>query len=152
MIGYIYTLSCPKSNTVIYVGSTMNSIEHRAAQHVSDSKIYNYPILKYIRNNGIVPIIEVIEECKVKNRKSLYEIENYWIDQFRQWGFKLHNHSGNHSVVDSSFCDDVIEPFKSVKISRSTYNKLLDHKRSSGVPVAAFIDISVEEEFKRIKK
>jgi len=44
--------------------------------------------LKYLKNNGLMPIMEVLDEGDETNYEDL---EIYWITQFKTWGFKLKN-------------------------------------------------------------
>lgn len=138
MIGYIYTLKCPLTNSIIYVGATTKDLNLRLRQHVSDSVNYNSSIYKYIRKNGILPLIELLDEVRFKDVNRLRELEFYWIDQLRQWGFCLYNSSGNLTVRDVEFCDDVQEPCVTVKISSSILDMVRRHKDKTGIPVSFF--------------
>jgi len=87
MTGYIYTLS--KNGAVFYVGQTL-APEVRQTTH-----LLNY------RGNGIS--FEIVEEFSAGEdayKKEMFNLERYWIDQFRQWGFLLINQRGNLSVYD----------------------------------------------------
>lgn len=76
MIAYIYTLRKYNSNDIFYVGAT-KSLKQRLTEHQTS---YKQKL-----------IIEILEEVKFTKKKDLVICENFWIEQFRQWGFKLEN-------------------------------------------------------------
>lgn len=85
----IYTLSDPRTGTVMYVGKTIVSLKERLRCHLKDK--YGCPRMDWIKTLAyfkLVPIIEFIEECP---EEDLDWMENYWILQFRTWGFDLLN-------------------------------------------------------------
>lgn len=84
----IYSLTNPLTCFVFYVGSTTTSIETRLKQGNFTHTYLN------LREFGIAPIAEVIEECPIKDR---YDVERYWMQQFRAWGFHLENKQGNNT-------------------------------------------------------
>lgn len=84
-MGCIYTISCPITKKVIYVGKAL-CIKQRSAVHISCNGFT--PIAKYInilRDAGLKPVFEVLEDAYDS------KTEYYWIEQMRQWGFKLLN-------------------------------------------------------------
>jgi len=88
-MNYIYTLSDPETNEVRYVGKTQN-IKERYNKHLRMSKskknsnTYLYSWIKSLKSN---PKIEVLDE--VGNNWQFWE--QYWICQFKTWGFNLTN-------------------------------------------------------------
>jgi hypothetical protein len=66
---YIYTLS--QNNVIFYVGKTTN-LKTRLSNHRT---VYGY--------NVVLEEVDNVEDWKFW--------ENYWIQQFKQWGFKLIN-------------------------------------------------------------
>lgn len=76
MITYIYTVS-DKNGVVYYVGRTENP-EGRSCGH---RKCNNFEIIDTIETD--------YEYYRIT------DLENYWIDQMRQWGFVLKNKNGN---------------------------------------------------------
>jgi predicted GIY-YIG superfamily endonuclease len=91
VIGYIYTLACSKTGTVFYVGSTEN-IAVRLSAHLSAIKTgKKMAVYEHIRKNRIIPVLEVVEEVFADGRDDVLCSEEYWIEQFRQWGFLLLN-------------------------------------------------------------
>lgn len=89
----IYTLSCPISNSVMYVGATTQDLKKRLTGHLSandSSKRANWII--ELKTKGLKPIIEPIEYV---NDNGCISVEEYWINQFRVWGFNLYNSKSN---------------------------------------------------------
>lgn len=86
----IYTLS--DSLGVRYVGQTKNP-KKRLYRHIYDCKnngIKNKRCswIKSLLNKNELPIMEIIDEVPI-NKWQFWE--QYWISQFRTWGFKLVN-------------------------------------------------------------
>lgn len=89
---YIYTLEHPETGEIRYVGKTTNP-KRRSYQHFNIKickKLGNKHLgnwLLSILNKGLIPIMTVIDECT----DSWIDSEQYWIEQFKQWGFNLLN-------------------------------------------------------------
>jgi predicted GIY-YIG superfamily endonuclease/predicted DNA-binding transcriptional regulator AlpA len=90
--GYIYILSY--GDDIFYVGSTMN-LAVRLYHHENNAKTDDSLLYQYIRNIGKTPSMECIEEVVFEKVALLRREEKYWIEQFRQWGYKLKNVSDN---------------------------------------------------------
>lgn len=90
MTTYIYILKCPVSGDVRYVGKTIN-LKKRFNCHYSPAnkktKTYLWSWVKGLRNKGMKPIMEVIEECG----GNWAERERYWISFYKTNGAKLCN-------------------------------------------------------------
>ena len=87
---YIYTLSDPTTNMVRYVGKT-NNIKKRLILHMSTIEKYKShknSWLKFLKAKSLKPIIEIID---VVNEENWGFWEQYWISQFKTWGFNLVN-------------------------------------------------------------
>lgn len=87
---YIYTLSDPTTNMVRYVGKT-NNIKKRLILHMSTIEKYKShknSWLKFLKAKSLKPIIEIID---VVNEENWGFWEQYWISQFKTWGFNLTN-------------------------------------------------------------
>ncbi|TXG84773.1 MAG: hypothetical protein E6R13_02760, partial [Spirochaetes bacterium] len=87
---YIYTLS--DSLGVRYVGKTKN-LKLRLYRHIFDAKKNGgqnkrCSWVKSLLNKGEKPIIEIIDIC---NENNWIITEQYWISQFKTWGFNLVN-------------------------------------------------------------
>jgi hypothetical protein len=103
---YIYTLECPISNEIRYIGKT-NDLLKRYRNHISlkslarngNKHLENW--IKKILSKNKKPIIKILDKVP-DNDWEIYEI--YWIAQFKAWNFKLLNilegggtgHSGRH--------------------------------------------------------
>ncbi len=99
MIYTIYTLSCPETSTPFYIGVTTQELKARMSCHIADSRTYDYPVYRFFKTLPSYPIIEAIEDVETKDKCFAHNIEKYWIEQFRQWGFKLYNSDGNKSII-----------------------------------------------------
>ena len=89
---YIYILEDPNTKEVRYVGKTVN-IKKRFYQH-TNKKIQESSRRRYLSNwllkllnNKQKPIMIIIDEIE----GDWEWLEQYWIEQFKQWGFKLVN-------------------------------------------------------------
>lgn len=88
---YIYTLEHPVTGVIRYVGKTINP-KSRLKGHMwgcgakirskSQSWIYS------IKKDGLKPVMKILDEV---TESTWSDAEMYWIEQFRQWGFKLYN-------------------------------------------------------------
>lgn len=85
----IYTLSCPVTNEIRYIGITTQTLERRLYNHSyckhNKHKINWFNKLKRLE---LTPIIEEIDICTIENASFW---EQYYISQFRAWGFRLLN-------------------------------------------------------------
>jgi group I intron endonuclease len=85
---FIYTLTDPRTNQVRYVGKS-NKPNKRLSSHLGRTeKNHKYSWLKQLENNGLKPILEIVDEVP-SNEWRFWE--QYWISQFRAWGFDLTN-------------------------------------------------------------
>jgi len=86
----VYTLSCPITNVVKYVGITQQILSKRLMCHCSDIKGNNkkQAWIKELRLLKLKPSIELIETF---DKYGDYDPEMYWIHQFNSWGFELLN-------------------------------------------------------------
>ena len=88
---YIYTLSDPETRAVRYVGKSI-SPSSRLIRHISESKSgrYNNHRVNWIKSligKGLEPKMDIIDEVDGE-----WEwVEEYWISQFKSWGFHLTN-------------------------------------------------------------
>lgn len=86
----IYSLKCPISNTIRYIGKTIESLEKRLNRHIGDIKKSNHRVnwIKSLLIKGLKPEIELLEEVHIDD---WIVAEKYWINLFRFWGFDLVN-------------------------------------------------------------
>ena len=90
-MAYIYTLSRPDTDEIVYVGRTCKNLDTRLNEHIYDckrksTKVYNW--IKSLLKKGLKPKIECIEECTCI--ESL-ENEKFWILYLKFLGFNLKN-------------------------------------------------------------
>lgn len=135
-IGFIYTLSHPKTNKIVYVGKTINSLEERLYGHIGDSKRHNRKICKWINKltrEGLKPIIEELDST---NEDQLADLEIFYIELFKFWGFDLKNHTiGGEGLLGFKHSEEtnkltslrvtgVNNPFYNKTHSQETKNKI----------------------------
>jgi hydroxymethylpyrimidine pyrophosphatase-like HAD family hydrolase len=88
-VRYIYTLNDPITDEVRYVGKTTN-LTKRYCNHIcNQNKTHTVNWIRSLKNLGLKPKIEILEITDEMNWKWL---EEYWISQFKTWGFNLTNH------------------------------------------------------------
>lgn len=87
----VYTLSCPLSKEVMYVGVTRQPLKNRLSGHLSGGNGYMSNITTWIKGLNQIPIIEPIIEFYANNHHEAILEENFWLEQLRQWGFDLLN-------------------------------------------------------------
>lgn len=88
---YIYILQDPRNNLVKYVGKS-NNPHRRFLSHLWETpknKSYCYKWIQNLKKKGLKPIMTVIDELT----GDWEWLEQYWIEQFKQWGFILTNHT-----------------------------------------------------------
>lgn len=85
----IYTLSHPITQEVKYIGKT-NDIIKTFSRHICDKrKTYKVNWINKLKLQKLKPIIEVLDITE--NQAKAYFLEQYWISQFKCWGFTLTN-------------------------------------------------------------
>lgn len=86
---YIYTLECPVTAQVRYIGKT-NNLSKRLSAHCKDKvKSHKSSWIKSLNNKGLKPVVTVLDQTE--DEQECYKLEQYWIAQFRAWGFDLTN-------------------------------------------------------------
>ena len=86
----IYTLTCPITNEIKYVGKTKCKLSTRLSYHCA-VKVGNITKVNWIRElkqKGLKPIIEELD--LVDDNLSDFH-ERFWIHQLKNWGFILYN-------------------------------------------------------------
>lgn len=88
----IYTLEHPITKEVRYVGKTKNPTQrfynHCNKLHNENTHKRNW--ISSLKKQGLKPTMTVLDEVDELEWKYW---EKYWIEQFRQWGFALVNHT-----------------------------------------------------------
>ena len=132
MKNYIYILQDPITNEVRYVGKSKNPYR-RYLSHLWERpkvKYHSYYWVQKLLKKGLKPIMTIIDEV---DDNWIY-LEQYWIEQFRQWGVNLTNiTSGGEGACNAAqwnnkiiSCFDVngkyVETFNSIKSASIKYN------------------------------
>lgn len=91
----IYTLSCPITKEIRYVGKTVKTLEQRLKAHIWDSinrpnTTHKFNWIKSLLNKNLKPVIHLIENCKWFESS---DREIYWIDCLKKSGYNLVNHT-----------------------------------------------------------
>lgn len=129
---YIYTLSHPQTGEIRYVGKTTN-LKRRTYQHFNIKickKLGNKHLgnwLLSILNSGFKPLLEIIEECT----DNWIESEQYWIEQFKHWGFNLLNVTKGGEGFGHKHSEESKRKMSLIQkgLSKNFSEKTLDEKR-----------------------
>lgn len=119
----IYKLIDPITNEIRYVGLTFNPLRQRLKSHLSESsKSHKSNWIKKLKSDGLIPIIESIEE-NILSYEDVCEREIYWIDKLKSEGHPLTNMAsgGNKNKkmsVESirKMSESQLERYKSYKL------------------------------------
>ncbi len=91
----VYTLADPRTGAIRYVGATSYPLQDRLARHCTPSALKKSNHKTYwvraLLKQGLRPVIEEVESYS--SAELMFQMENYWIEQFRAWGFDLVNGS-----------------------------------------------------------
>lgn len=91
VLTFIYTLSDPDTDEIRYIGKTVKSLKQRLTNHIYTSKKINNHRCNWIKsiiNRDKKPLIKLLDSCQWNESQQL---EEYWINQFKNWGFNLVN-------------------------------------------------------------
>lgn len=96
----VYTLTDPIDLLVKYIGVTSRP-KRRFREHIADmNSTLKCTWIKKLKLLGLSPIYDEIDETDTENFKL---IEQYWISQFKTWGFPLKNMTdggeGSYGVI-----------------------------------------------------
>ncbi len=145
MIHYIYTLSHPVTNEVRYIGKTIN-IKRRYKQHLYDKRTKSYKCswIISLRDIGLKPIMNIIEECTDENWE---DRERYWIKQYDNLTNTKEGGNGGDNYK-RYISEEAIE-----KIRQANLGKILseDHKNKLSVKLGHSCIID-DIEYQSIKK
>lgn len=89
-IVYIYSLSEPETGQVRYIGKSLD-YSKRFREHLSESnkkKGHKNNWIKSLLKKNLKPTLEIVDEV-CENEWQYWE--QYWISQFKAWGFNLTN-------------------------------------------------------------
>lgn len=89
---FIYSLSHPVTGEVRYIGKS-NNPKNRLRDHLCVNRKHGASHckawIKSLNSIGIVPAMDILDEVDYKEWEFW---EQYWISQFKSWGFNLTNH------------------------------------------------------------
>ena len=148
MIGYIYSLSCSLTGDVFYIGCTTINPESRLASHIYSIPTGNTLLYEYMKKSGISPVIEIIEEVVFKNKSTLFDAEEFWIEQFRQWGFTLKNSTNNTPAKIRKR-----NPLGSgsIKVNGSILNEVKDFCKENGILMYRFGTEALKDRLNKLR-
>lgn len=111
MTVFIYSLEHPITHEIRYVGKTRN-LKERFKNHLN--KLHNEATHKRnwitkLRKDGFKPLLQILDEV---DEKDWHFWEKYWIDQIRQWGFNLVNHTSGGDGLTSGNQTSFVKGFK----------------------------------------
>lgn len=101
----IYTLACPNTGQIRYVGKTTRDLRFRLYDHTSNHRLaketsYKNSWIKSIK--PLKPVIEIIDE--VKEDEWIFW-EQFYISLFTSWGYSLTNMtSGGEGCIGGKGC------------------------------------------------
>lgn len=85
----IYTLSCPISKEIRYVGITKNTLQKRFSQHLVERRNNKRKSwFSSLKKQGLLPIMELLDEV---DDSMWADEEKFYISYFRYLGFNLVN-------------------------------------------------------------
>lgn len=85
---YIYSLDCPITGEIKYIGKTIN-IKQRYSQHLrSNEKTKKYAWIKSLENKGLKPTMSIVDIVN----KDWGFWEDWYIQYYKFLGFDLKNH------------------------------------------------------------
>lgn len=122
---FIYTISCPVSGLVRYVGKTNNTKE-RFRKHLSENnQTKKSRWIKGLKNKGLKPVFEIIDEC---TECDWQEKERQYIKVFKSVGANLLNEmpGGEGGAT-----------MKGKKLSKEQVQKIIDSKIGKANPSTA---------------
>lgn len=158
---YIYTLDCPDTNEIRYVGKTANPKKRYYEHCYEKTKTYKNNWLKSLLKNNKKPLLSIIDEYD--SEEECYKAEIYWIAQFKQWGFKLTNITDGGEGYTTNVHNIQGENSPKSKISNETAKKIiydiLENKLSLNkiaekysIPVTLVYNIKAKKTWKHFTK
>jgi len=140
---FIYTLSDPISNEIKYIGKTKNPKDrlqrHMTPYSLKQSWQSKNKWLRYLKNNGLKPIMEVLDEGDENN---IDDLEIYWIAQFKTWGFKLKNETNGGTFITQKGSRLRERHIKNLKESTNKKKKVVIQYNLDNTIVAEFESIA----------
>lgn len=148
MIGHVYSLACAKTNVVFYIGCTSMNLEERLVRHKSASKKINSRVYNYIRDSNIEIKLDYVERIVFRNKNTLYKAEEFWIEQFRQWGFDLKNDLNDNP---QKMKERIPIGGGSVRIDSDVFKEAQDFCKKKGMFLSGFVTSAIKEKLEKSK-
>jgi len=145
----IYTLKDPFTNEIRYVGKTTdknfnNRLKSHRNPHIrADKNQHKLNWLKSIKQKGGLPIMEVLDTTD--NDWQL--LEQYWISQFKAWGFKLVNYSdgGDNPPIRKQQKESTKKLLRDMKPKRTL--KVIDYNTKKVIGVYEGVNMFINKYF-----
>jgi hypothetical protein len=125
----IYCLIDPISNLIRYIGKA-DDVKIRLNEHIRKSKYtktHKNNWIQSLLNKNLKPKLEIIDTIPIEEWGFW---EQYWIDQFKVWGFNLTNlaNGGKGGNLGYEINKKISESKKGFKHSNETKEKLRNHR------------------------
>jgi hypothetical protein len=120
---YIYTLNCPKTSDIRYVGKTKFPIEKRLEFHTRDLRGHSYKVkwIKSLISEGLKPTIHCIE---IVNELNWVEKEIFWIAKMKSDGHNLVNNSiGGEGPSGAVYSEESLKNIREGHVKRIIFCK-----------------------------
>lgn len=115
----IYTLSCPITSEVIYVGQTTQDLKIRLSNHLNDkANKLKFDYISKLKKRKAKPIISLLEVCSLKDAN---KSEQNWIDYYKKLGIHLLNQKcayNNKKQITWQLSIDTVKKIK--KLAKKT--------------------------------
>jgi group I intron endonuclease len=136
-------LTDPRDGIVKYVGQT-GDLKIRLQRHMSDYYLKPNGLkenwLRYLKNNGLKPTIEVLDEGTEEN---IDDLEIYWISQFKTWGFTLKNVSeGGNSIWKKGYKKTDEQKEKYIESNKKRWLAVNKYSIETGELVESFVSVT----------
>lgn len=130
---FIYTLNCPITGLVRYVGKT-NNIKERFRKHISErNKTKKCKWIIGLKNKNLKPQFEVIDECGSDNWQ---DVERGYIKLFKSFGAELLNQmpggEGGATMLGRNLTNEQRQKISASKIGMKREDLIMINKVSKG--------------------
>jgi len=97
----VYSLSCPVTNSIRYIGISVNS-RRRYSAHICETSSYSHKSnwIKGLRNKNLKPVLGIIDEV-LDEEAGFWE--QHYISLFKSWGFRLTNGTNGGDTISKNF-------------------------------------------------
>jgi hypothetical protein len=136
---YIYTINCPESGLVRYVGKTIDP-KHRFRKHLTENnRTLKSKWVKGLRSKGLKPTFEIIDECLDTDWE---EKEVSYIQLFKASGAKLLNQArggeGGATMLGRKLTPEQCEKISASKRGKERPGLADQNRKRLGVKVNQF--------------